>query len=161
MAITKRKTASLKDNSRINAVLMPTKADLFSDSYFEAWPTNEHWRKRLCNEMIEFGEDPKSLYLLDFCSKKNIPRQRLYTLRDKYPDIAQAFENMMNNIGCNRCKMVSMTFVMQHDQYLYDSEWAAGEVRKAELNKKADNNQPTTIVITGDKLPKPEVLPKE
>lgn len=90
-----------------------------------------------------------------------MPRQRLYSLSKKYPDIKQAFEDMMQMIGLNRCKKVPLQFVMAHDQYRYDSEWAEGEERKAELNKKSDNNQPTTIVITGDKLPKPEVLSKE
>ena len=157
MAIKKKKIASLKDNSRFSAVLMPTLDDYFSDNYFENWPKNEHWRKRLCDAMVLFGRDSSSLNLIDFCSSFNIPRQRLYTLSKKYPDIKLAFEDMMINIGRNRERIAPIQFVMQHTQYRYDSEWAEGEERKAELSKKTEAEQPDIKVI----ITKPDVTPKE
>lgn len=145
-----------EDNNNIFSAGKGKWSDYFSDDFFQDCAKSEHWRMRMVEAMAEFGRDPKSLFYLDFCVKFNIPRTQLYKLVAKYPDLAKAYEEMKNLIGLNRCKQVPLQFVMQHDQYRYDSEWDEGEKRKAELNKKPDEHKQHITVV----MPKPEVMDK-
>ena len=65
-------------------------------------PDNDDWRARLVKAMVDFGKDKSQLHLMDFCDTYNIRRRTLYGYREKYPDVQQAYEDMMTSIARNR-----------------------------------------------------------
>jgi hypothetical protein len=131
--------------------------DYFSDNFFEDCAKSDHWRTRLIEAMSEFGQDKNHCFVLEFCAQYKMPRKRLYILAEKHPDIKEAFDDMKLYLGFNRCLKVPLQFVMQHDQYRYDPEWDEGEIRKAELTKKTEEQKQNITVI----MSKPEVTAKE
>jgi hypothetical protein len=153
---TKSNDSSVSNNNTFAAGLMPSGGDYFSDSYFEDSPKNQYWRQRMIEEMKSFGKNKSNLFLVDFCESFGIPRQRLYKLKDKYPDIAEAFEDMMMRIGRNREMKAPMQYVMQHTQYLYDAQWAAGEERRVDLVRKANETKVNQGMISAQLTVDPE-----
>lgn len=160
MACKQAKNSTVLHKKDEGAPLMPTWDDYFSDGYFEDCPKNAHWRKRLCDAMLAFGVDEKSLFLIDFCKQFKIQRPHLYELAKKYPDIGKAYADMKVLINHNRYKAMAfrlITEVVKHDMHRYDPEWGEDNVVLAELTKKSEEQKQNITVI----MQKPEVMDKE
>lgn len=96
----------------------------------------------LCDELIDFAENAKSIYFIKFCRKKGFSRQWLLNLSEHHPNLKEAYEIakelMAAKVGdlCFYDKESGVNANFGKDNlFRYDKEWVAHMKWKAEISK--------------------------
>ena len=152
-----KKIAHPKDSS----VLVSDLSDIMFN------PSNEPWRKRFINRMIEWAKKPSSVDLMEFCEELDLNRGKFYQWLKDYEDIAAAYEHMKLIFASHRRRGAifnRMNGVWAHRGIeFYDDEEMRTTLLAAEIKAKiaqAGVSEPTNFVInyTKPRIVSPEEL---
>lgn len=121
-----KKTSNNKKNTR-NKSLPSIFGTSMTREYLQKHPVGESMIEYLCRELIEYSNDPESIFIEDFVRKMRIPKTTFFNWTQKYPILKATFEEAKNNIGYNRMGgAIKRRFdrgAILHSQQRFGEEW--------------------------------------
>jgi len=131
-------------------------AELLENEANRFFPGKTEWRQRLCYTMLKWAEKPDSYYVSDFIHIKGMSWQGFHDWVDKYPDIAETYTAMKQQLGIRLAKgallnkfNVGVAFRKMHrldPEAIDDDAYHAALAAKKDGDKQAS----TFNIIMGD-----------
>jgi len=115
----------------------------------------EKWIAKLCDEYLEFAEDPKSEDWLDFINWYGIPRKTFDDWKVKYANLKEVDELVKSILGVRKQKWATHKEyncdpkVITNTLRYYHPDWQAAWQQEADLRTKVagETNQPIVIEL--------------
>ena len=104
--------------------------------------------KHLCEELLEFAEQDKSIFFVTFCRRKGFYKSWLLKMCDHHPELKEAYEEakelMAKKVGdlCFYDKESGVNANFGKDNlFRYDKEWVEHMKWKAEISKEQSQKE--------------------
>lgn len=124
-------------------------------------PTSDEWRKEFISKAINWAKQENSISLMGFLRQCDIKRMTFYDWVEKYPDVAEAYNEMKLLFADNRMTGAIFkrmdTWISQRGIGLLDPEQHKVNVYEAAFKQKEESKDIQFIVINA----KPQVGTKE
>jgi len=123
-----KKRQSAKDTKTPRLITKnQTWQNYYSEGHHGYLANTKEWRDSFIATLYTFFEDPDRIVFEEFCMEYKIPRRTIYEWREKFPEIAEAVNEIKVLLGARRRKG-AMTFKLHYqssyrDMHIYDQEW--------------------------------------
>jgi len=118
--------------------------------------------EKLCEELLDYAENNKSIFFVGFCRKKGFYKSWLLRLCDHHPKLKEAYEEakelMAEKVGnlCFHDKESGVNANFGKDNlFRYDAEWVAHMKWKAEIAReqppKDESKAAINVYVDGQK----------
>ncbi len=101
--------------------------EMMDNESYQLFAGNHQRNERLIFTLYKWSESEDALDLTQFCMQYKIPRQSLYDIRDKYPEVRKAMDNVKLFLGCRKrvgaIKKIYDKEAVFKDMHKYDPEF--------------------------------------
>lgn len=164
--MTKKKTNSTKTPKNDQKKVVHDWDEYLSTISFQMMPANSQFKARLAVELLTWArEQPDACHLSEFLLIKGIPNATFHKWRHQVKELQHAYDEVQYIFASRLRKNILKKEYAENFGSLiltmYDKEWEERFMWRAQLNKKAheDDSGGTKIVVI-DRMPETSLVPR-